>query len=116
MSFEEHIIEAVKAVMPKMAKVQVVQGVDALNIAASWRLHDDPDRPNKMSRTISICVSLEAVQDFSSASGADQAAAYGRLAAFLSAKLAAFDPQHNAPKYDPPPVEQWVITSAIVLA
>lgn len=115
MSFEEHILQVVRAAMPPGAEIQVVPGNGVLNVGVSWKLNDDPERLNKMSKTISICVSLEAAQDFASASAADQGAAYRRVAAFLSAKLATFDPQHDVPKYEVPPVEQWVISSAVVL-
>jgi hypothetical protein len=101
--------------MPAIAEIQVVPGVDSLNVAVSWKLDDDPERPNKMSRTISICVSREAAEDFASASAADQRGAFSRVVAFLSAKLSTFDPKHNVPKYGGPPVEQWVISTEVVL-
>jgi len=109
------ILAAIQAAMPASAEIQVVPGVGAFNVGVSWKLNDDPDRPNKMSKTISICVSHEAANDFAAASTADQEAAYKRVAKFLAAKLATFDPQHNAPKYESPPVEQWVIGSAVLL-
>lgn len=115
MSFDDQILQAIKAAMPANAEIRVVPGIGSLNVGVSWKLNDDPERPNKMSKTIAICVSHEAAQDFASASASDQGAAYQRVSAFLSGKLAQFDPQHNAPKYEAPPVEQWVISSAVVL-
>lgn len=115
MSFENQIIQAITAAMPHNAEIQVVPGIGAINVDVSWKLNDDPERPNKMSKTISICVSHEAAQDFANASAIDQGAAYPRVAAFLSAKLATFDPQHNIPKNEMLPVEKWVINSAVVL-
>ncbi|MFY9329038.1 MAG: hypothetical protein WAO76_13645 [Georgfuchsia sp.] len=115
MSFENQILQAIKAVMPTNAEIQVVPGISELNIGVSWKLNDDPMRPNKMSKTISVCVSHEAAQDFASASSVNQGEAYQRVAEFLSAKLAQFDPQHNSPKCETPPVERWVISSAVVL-
>jgi hypothetical protein len=100
--------------MPNGAHIQVVPGVGCLNVGVSWKLNDNPERPNKMSKTIAITVSHEATQDFASASAGDKARAFDRVAAFLQAQLAQFDPSHNAPKYEPPPVEQWVINTAIV--
>jgi hypothetical protein len=109
------ILAAIQAAMPANAEIQVVPGVEAVNIGVSWKLNDDPDRPNKRSKTISICVSHEAAQDFEAASTADHGGAYRRVAEFLAAKLAAFDPQHNVPKHESPPVERWVISSAVLL-
>lgn len=114
MAFEDQILQAIKAAMPQGAEIRVVPGVGTLNVGVSWKLNDDPERPNKMSKTIAIVVSHEAAQDFASASAANQAVAYQRVATFLAQKLAQFDPTHDAPKYEPPPVEHWAITSAVV--
>jgi hypothetical protein len=115
MPFEDQILQAIKAAMPADAEIRVIPGVASLNVGVSWKLNDDPERPNKMSKTIAICVSHEAAQDFASASAANQSGAYQRVSAFLAQKLAQFDPTHNAPKYEAPPVEQWVIGSAVVV-
>ena len=84
MTFEDQILQAIKAAMPADAKILVVPGIESLRVCVSWKLNDDPERPNKMSKTISICVSHEAAQDFASASAANQGAAYSRVLAFLS--------------------------------
>lgn len=115
LTFENQILQAITAAMPHDAEIQIAPGIDALNIGVFWKLNDDPSRPHKMSKTISVCVSHEAAQDFSNASATAQDAAYQRIAAFLSAKLATFDPQHDAPIGQMPPVEKWVINSAVVL-
>ena len=111
----DHILQAIKAAMPASAEIHVVPESRSSNVGVSWKLSDDPERPNKMSKTISICVSHEAAQDFASASAVNQDAAYKRVSAFLLAKLAQFDPQQNASRHEAPPVEQWVINSAVVL-
>jgi hypothetical protein len=109
MPFEDQILQAIKAAMPAGAEIRVVPGVGSLNVCVSWKLNDDPERPNKMSKTIAICVSHEGAQDFAGASATNQAGAYQRVSSFLAQRLAHFDPTHNAPKHEPPPVEQWVI-------
>ena len=115
MPLKEQILQAIEAAMPTGSEILVVPGIESLKVGVSWKLNDDPERPNKMSKTISICVSHEAAQDFASASAANQGAAYSRVLAFLNAKLAQFNPQHDTPRYEPPPVEQWFITSEVVL-
>lgn len=115
MSLEDQILQAIKAAFPANAEFQLVPGVGAFNVGVSWKLNDDPERPNKMSKTISISVSHEAAEDFASASAVDQLSAFSRVEAFLSAKLSTLDPTHNVPKYEAPPVEQWVISSGVVL-
>jgi len=96
--------------MPRNADIRVVSGIGAFNVEVFWDLNDDP-RPGKISKTICICVSHEAAKDFARASAAAQAEAYNRVAPFLRRRLAAFDPQHDAPKSQVPPEVKWVIGS-----
>jgi hypothetical protein len=112
MLFTEQILQTIRAVMPDNANIQVVPGIGVLNVGVSWPLYDDPNRPNKRSKMIAIRVSQEAAEDFANAS--DPEAAYRRVSAFLSARLAQFDPRHNAPNYEQPPVEEWVIGLAVL--
>ncbi|MES2356567.1 MAG: hypothetical protein V4568_19640 [Pseudomonadota bacterium] len=114
MPFEDQILQVIKSVMPANADIRVVPGMGAVNLGVSWKLHDDPERPNKMSKTIAICVSHEAAQDFANASQVNQASSYQRISSFLAQKLAHFDPTHNAPKHEIPPIEQWVINTHVV--
>lgn len=114
MPFENKILQLIKNVMPPNAEIHDVRGICLMNVNVSWKLDDDEERPNKRSKTISICVSHEAAQDFASASAANQEAAYQKVSRFLATKLAQFEPQHNTPKYEASPVEQWVISSAVM--
>jgi hypothetical protein len=100
--------------MPADAEIRVVSSPFGFDVAVSWKLNDDLERPNKMSKTISIHVSHEVVQDFSNASEHGQTDAYRRLNSFLSQKLANLDPRHNAPRHESPPVEQWFIDTNLL--
>jgi hypothetical protein len=115
MSLKEQALKAIRAEMPPSAEIDEIPDKGRFTVDVSWKLNDDPERPNKMSKTISICVSNEAAKDFDTASAADQEAAYRRISTFLSKKLAVFNPQHELPKSTEPPVDLWVITSAVVL-
>ena len=115
MSFEERIVQAIKSVMPPNAEVVTVPSTSGISVGVSWLLADDPERPNKRSKQISIRVSHEAAQDFGSVSPNDQGACFQRVSHFLSQKLRSFDASHSAGKYENPPVEVWVITSDVVL-
>lgn len=110
----DRVLATVQAVMPANAEVQIVPGSDTINIHASWELNDDSSRPYKMSKTISICVSKEAAHDFNDVSAADCNGAYRRIQEFVVNNLAAFNPNHDAPKHERPPVERWVISSAVL--
>ncbi len=115
MDFQSEIVNAITQAMPADANIQVVGSIGGFRVGVSWKLNDDPERPNKMSKTISIVISDEAAQDYSSASSQSQQEAYERLNTFLSQKLSSFDPSHDVPKYEPPPVEKWIITSNILI-
>jgi hypothetical protein len=114
MAFEDQILKAIHAAMPAGALIQVVPGEGCLNVGVSWKLNDDPERPSKMSKTISITVSHEAAQDFANISTVDHGASFDRVAAFLTQRLAYFDPTHNTSRYARTPVEKWIINTALV--
>ena len=114
MYLEDRILQAIKNAMPSNAEFCEAHGNGAFYVGVSWKLNNDPERPNKMSKPISIRVSIEAAQDFSSASAQVQEATLDRLVAFLSEKLTTFDPEHNVPKHEAPPVEEWIVSSSIV--
>jgi hypothetical protein len=114
MTFVDQIFQVIKEAMPANAEIREIPGAESLNVAVSWKLNDDPERPNKMSKTIMICVSHEAAEDFASVAHANQKTAYERISSFLTQRLANFVPMHNASKYETPPVEKWVIDSQVV--
>jgi hypothetical protein len=112
--FEDQIVEVIRAAMPNGSDIRVVPSVEAVEVCVSWKLNDDPERPNKMSKTIRITVSREAADDFASASGASREEAFRRVSGYLAQRLREFDPKHNVPRDEPPPVEQWVITTNLL--
>jgi len=62
MAFEADIVNAIRQLMPADAEIRVANTITGLSVGVSWKLHDDPERPNKTSKTICIVVSHEAVQ------------------------------------------------------
>jgi len=108
-------METITNAMPNDALVKVIEKIGDFHVGVSWKLNDDPERPNKMSKTILIIVSHEAAEDYSSAMSHDQEKAFERLDSFLSQKLSSFDPTHNARRNEPSPVEKWIITSDIFI-
>lgn len=112
MSFEGQFIQIVAETMPANADVRRVPSARELILRVDWALQDDPERPSKNSKTIEICVTHDALSDFKSASVANQSGAGRRIRAFLTLRLAQFDPAHYVPMHEIPPVERWVIDSA----
>jgi hypothetical protein len=112
MPLNDAIFQVIQSVMPADAQIWIVPGTDALHVGVSWLLHDDPERPHKPSKTIAIIVSRDAVEDFGRT--ANLSSAQRRVTAFLQQQLAQFDPTHDTPKYEAPPVETWIITTQIL--
>jgi len=108
----ERFVDAIKGAMPDAPEVEPYPTKSGYSVEVSWPLNDDPDRPHKRSKTISIDVSRELVEDFNGEPERRQGAALARLGAVLRDRLATFDPNHNSPRYESPPVEHWSITYA----
>jgi hypothetical protein len=111
MKLQDTIFDVIRQAMPADAQIDITSSVSCFYMRVTWPLNDDPERPHKMSKTISIHVSHEAAQDFASASEHLRAQVRNRVEHFLLARLASFDPNHNAPRNVPPPVERWDITT-----
>jgi hypothetical protein len=109
MSMHEKLLQAIQVVTPPGAEIKTKNGIDGIGFSVSWLLGDDPERPNKRSKTIVISVSHEAAQDYETAPNSADAGA--RLQRILAENFANFDPNHDTAKYEPPPVERWVIRS-----
>jgi len=112
---EDHIVSAIRRALPANAEIQINPGPGSFTVAVAWKLNNDAERPNKMSKTIAIRVSHEAVEDFKAASAAKQTEACERVSAFIAGKISGFDPSHNTPRFEPPPVAHWLITSSVLL-
>lgn len=100
--------------MPAEANIDIVQGLGGFSVGVAWPLNDDPERPNKMSRMISIVITDEAARDFENAAERDRSDAFARVNRVLGAKLADFEPDHDAPRYEPPPVDQWILSDELL--
>lgn len=93
------------------AQFDIPMAGDANSIVVNWNIMDDLDRPNKRSKTINISFSREAIEDYQDSSAARKCEADNRLQSYITAQLAQFNPNHQAPEGQVPPVETWIITS-----
>lgn len=112
MALREEILSAIRRAMPTDAQLNITSSISVFYVSVGWLLNDDPTRPNKMSKTISIHVTHEAAQDYANAPEHLQSEVSGRVQKFLHDKLRAFDPSNNNPRDVPPPVERWDITTS----
>ena len=108
------LIEAIKDALPAEAELYVVNCLSGFDLAVSWKLGDDPERPNKRSKTIVSSVSKEVSDDFSCASGQVKQLALARLRTFLTKNFQQFNPNHSSPIFEPPPVERWQLTTSVL--
>lgn len=111
----DEIETLIRQVVPVHAEIDAMlsSGLNGATYRVSWNLNDDPERPNKKSKTIAVDLPYEMVQDMPnfSATKHDQVAI--RLLHFLAAKYASFDPNHNADRSTPPPVEHWIVPPSV---
>ena len=115
MSFKDELEHTVASAMPDNAEINGRDRDGGMDLFVMWPLENDPDRVNKMSKTIHLWVTREVFEDLSEASDRAQTDALQRLEAFLAAKLGQFNPDHDTPREVPVPVERWTVTPADVI-
>jgi hypothetical protein len=101
------IINEIMKHMPPDAEKIVTGGLGDYTLSIFWKLKNDPERANKYSKTITIFIPRELIDDFSSYPVSMQQAALMKLSAYISNKLSNFNPDHDVPKYGHSPVEKW---------
>ena len=58
MSFEEQVLQEIRSAMPSHAQFHEVNSVYSYYLFASWKINDRPDRPERMSKAIAVCLAL----------------------------------------------------------
>jgi len=79
-----------------------------------WKVGTDPDRPNKMSKTIIITVPREAASDYANKNDDQRRSDDTKLREFVKSKLANHDPDHDNPKDSKPPKVEWLAGSNVL--
>jgi len=113
MTINDTLTQIASSVMPSHAEIRVNPQLDHYQAGISWNLNNDPERPNKKSKTIILNVSYEVLQDIPNLPEAQQQDAMNRIEVYLRENLASFDPDHDAPHGAPSPSVTWVINSTI---
>lgn len=96
--------ELIKPIFPKEAEITVVDHEDP-EIRVSWKLKNDPNRPNKRSKLLRIIIAEEAVSDCR-----DFEAAGTKLENIIKQKYLTYDPNHNM-SVETTPTEEWLIST-----
>jgi|GEM_PF-1470164 len=113
MTIKDTLTEIVVSIMPSNAKIRVNHQIENYQANISWNLDNDPERPNKKSKTIILNVPDEVLQDILNLPEAQQQGALNKIQSYLRSNLEGFDPDHNEPYEMPSPSVTWVINSTI---
>lgn len=111
---DAHFLSIVEREFPRHAELHVREESGSICIYVDWKLGTDPQRPNKRSKKIKICISEPAVDDYSDGSEQNRKGADQKLQQLVAAGLKSFDPEHNVPAHVPVPIEQWTITTEML--
>lgn len=103
----------IKRLFPPNAEFVFFSRAGDLFIRVSWRLNDDPSRPNKKSRNVILAISQEALDDYIYVDDRRRVDAEHKLSQFIAARLRHFNPRHDTPAHGTPPREDWRITSEL---
>lgn len=111
MSFRAPLIETILSQMPLHAEKYITEaGGGNFALSIYWKLNNDPQRPNKYSRTIAIIIARELLEDFDGYPSDVQESSLSKVRSFISSKLKQFDPDHNHPRWAPEPIEKWTLS------
>lgn len=83
--------------LPDDARILTSFSAGDVVIQATWRSRRDGRRPGKRSPLIRIVISVEAVEEYVRRSDEERTESDRRFAGWLKRRLAAFDPDHDAP-------------------
>ncbi|MDP9123916.1 MAG: hypothetical protein M3N82_04865 [Pseudomonadota bacterium] len=107
----KRLLNTIQAVVGGDARVLAKrEGAEDHWIDVNWPWPSE-DRPHRMSKTLRVVISSELLADFEAAAPNRQKETTERVAAALTAELARFNREHQAPRDQSPPVEVWRITS-----
>ena len=117
MGVSKRLADAVMRKMPKNAELHETETeFEGTVLSIHWRLNNDPERPNKYSRTIIIRLTRELLEDFPNYPESMQETAVEKFESWIDGQLSAFDPDHKHSRYQQPPRIEWAISSGDIFA
>lgn len=110
MSVAKSVVAEIMTQMPPSADKDLVStDGEGFKLCIRWKLNNDPQRPNKYSKTIAIGIPRELIEDFPGYPEDMQRAALVKIGEYVGNKLKTFDPNHDSPRGVPEPVEHWIL-------
>lgn len=110
--FKNQFIQLIKKdIFPNNVEFNIKYNFDAETYECyiDWKLNNDQNRPNKRSKKIKIQVSREGLEDYNNKNVKQRQAAQNQFENFIKERMKRFDPNHDKPKYEEPPMEEWVV-------
>jgi hypothetical protein len=112
MEISDKIVAVVLKQMPLHAEhYQTESTFEGIVLGVHWKLKNDPNRPNKYSKTIIIFLSCELLEDFPNYPQSMQDAALAKIENGIRDRLKTFDPNHTHSRYEQPPTVHWKIST-----
>jgi len=103
-----------KPIFPDRSKIKCDRSSSDFRVRVSWKLGNDPERPNKMSKTILVIVPDEVADDYSNKNDAQRNFDDMKLKEFVSSGLSDHDPDPDHAIGQSPPVVEWIAGSNIL--
>lgn len=102
-----HFANLILSSFPEINEAKPHPYIRDFKINLSWLLNNDPDRPNKRSKTIKITISEEQMDDYKNLSQNNKKQADIKLKKFIENKKSQLDANHNSPYGAVAPIEEW---------
>ncbi len=111
---KDHWERLLRPVFPAAAQFDVDANSSDFRAEVRWKVETDPERPNKMSKTIFVVVPVEQARDYENKSDKQRESDDRKLREFVVSQLAKHDPDHDKPKDAIPPEVEWVAGSSVL--
>lgn len=110
MSASDSVVTEIMKQMPQGAEKYLTPEGGGFLLSVHWKLNNDPQRPNKYSKTITITIPRELIEDFPAYTNEMQSSALAMIGQHIGDRLKNFDPNHKSPRGSREPVEHWSIS------
>ncbi len=109
-----HWKSLLQPVFPVGTEVDVDPNTSDFRAEVRWKVGTDPDRPNKMSKSIFIIVPSETENDYANKNDTQRQSDDMKLLKFVESNLDNHDPDYDVPKGVKPPEIEWVAGSTVL--
>ncbi len=104
---KEHFKNLISLHFTKDSEIHLHEHVENFCLDISWKLINNPNHQNKKSKKLRIIISKERVEDYSYLDQEDKQLFDKKLSNYIKTKAISFDPNHDRPSSQAPPIETW---------